>query len=116
MSTISTEPTKAETKSESPQTYSAPRIERLFDRLVLGGPMPYLIVAITLGITAFFTFYIKNFQMDASNDSILLENDPDLRYYNTSREVFGTDDYVVVVVNTKSEEDLFSDRTLKFIG
>lgn len=46
----------------------------------------------------FFGYHLRYFRMDASSDSLVLENDSDLKYYEATREVFGSDDYVVLAV------------------
>lgn len=84
---------------------------RLYKALVLTGPMPYMIIALSLGIVGFFAFYVKDFKMDASSDSLTLENDKDLEYYDESRRLFVSDDYVFVVLT--SAQDLFSEPTLQ---
>ena len=66
----------------------------LFERGVLG--MPAIILILTLCVAAFFGYYTKDFELDASSDSITLENDKDLLYYNETREIFGSDDYAGV--------------------
>ena len=86
---------------------------KIFDKLVLSGPMPYVVLLALLSATLFFSFFLKNFRMDASTDSIILENDADLHYYDESREIFGSDDYVFVVVQPSGE--LFAESTLRGI-
>lgn len=81
----------------------------LFDRVVLG--MPAIVLVLALGVTGFFGYFIKDFELDASSDSITLESDTDLRYYNETREIFGSDDYVVVPVTPKGE--LFTEESLR---
>ncbi len=39
---------------------------------------------------------IKNLNIDASPDSLLLENDPDLKYYREVHRHYGTDEYIIV--------------------
>ncbi len=82
---------------------------KIYDRLVLG--LWPLIVLLVLAITGFFITQLKYFRMDASSDSIVLENDKDLRYYDETRQIFGSDDYVVITVTPKQE--LFTESTLK---
>ncbi|MEK7793728.1 MAG: MMPL family transporter, partial [Candidatus Hydrogenedentota bacterium] len=94
----------AETAGQRKQTI----MMRLFDRTVL--EYPKTIVVATLIITAFFGYYVKDFKLDASGDSIVLENDQDLRYYNDTRDIFGSDDYVIITVTPK--DDLFTEATL----
>ncbi len=80
----------------------------LFERVVLG--VPILILLIVLAVASFFGYHMKDFELDASSDSITLENDKDLRYYNETREIFGSDDYVVVPVTPTG--DLFTEESL----
>jgi len=86
---------------------------RLYDRTVLQYPWFFLLVA--FGVFGFFSFYVKDFSLDASSESIVLENDSDLRYYSDTRELFGSDDYIFVTVTPPESEDLFSDKNLQVI-
>ena len=81
---------------------------RLYDRVVLGHPV--LVVILIVAAVGFLTYYLRNFTIDASSDSIVLENDADLKYYTYTRDVFGSDDYVFLTITPK--EDLFSEETL----
>jgi len=83
---------------------------RLYRKTFLAGPMPHIVIGIVLATTIFFGYYVKDFKMDASSDSITLENDKDLKYYDETRQVFGSDDFVFVVLTPR--EDLFSKTTL----
>ena len=56
---------------------------------------------------------IQNFQLDASSDSLVLENDADLRYYRVVKSRYGSDDYMVISYTPK--QDMFSDATLQAI-
>lgn len=85
---------------------------RIYDRIVLG--FWPLIVILVLAVTGFFITQLKDFRMDASSDSIVLENDKDLRYYDETRQVFGSDDYVVITVTPEGE--LFSEPKLELLG
>lgn len=80
----------------------------LYNKTVLG--VPYLALAVVLAFVLFFGYHIKDFKFDASSEAVILENDPDLRYYNTTRELFGSDDYVVIAFTP--HDDLFSEAIL----
>ena len=81
---------------------------RAFDRDVLGRPrLTLFLVALIVGISL---WYAQDFALDASSDSLLLENDRDLRYYRGIRARYGSDDYLVVTYTTKP--DLFAPATL----
>ena len=55
---------------------------QLYDRLVLGKPVATLLLVFL--ITAFFGWFVPDLKIDISADSLVLENDKDLRYYNAS--------------------------------
>ena len=65
-----------------------------YDSLVLKRP------AITLSlialIVAFFAYHAPAFRLDASADSLVLENDEALKYYRSIRARYGSDDYLIV--------------------
>ena len=86
--------------------------ERLYDRIVLGHPVVLLILI--LAMTGFFIFHIKDFKMDASSDSIVLENDTALRFYSETRKLFASDDSIFITVSPP--EGLFTEASLDRIG
>lgn len=61
-------------------------------------------------ITLVLAWFAPRFQLDASADSLLLEQDSDLRYYRNVVERYGSDDYLVVTYTAYG--DLFSAETL----
>ena len=85
------------------------RILNIYDRIVLGHPR--WVVGSLLILFAFFAFWIKDFRLDASADSLVLENDEDLRYSRSVSDRYGTDEFVVVTY--RPSEDLFSAASLE---
>ena len=81
-----------------------------FERLVLA--RPWLSLLLVFAVCAGFAAFTPRFQLDASADSLLLEADPDLRYYRVIRSRYGSDDYLIVTYTVGADTDLFSDRTL----
>lgn len=81
---------------------------RLYDLFILR--MPWLIVIASVALTVLLSVHIPKFKMDASSDSIVLENDRDLLYYDETRRMFGSDDYVFIAVTPR--ESLFADSTI----
>ncbi|MES9886331.1 MAG: MMPL family transporter, partial [Candidatus Sedimenticola sp. 6PFRAG1] len=67
----------------------------------------WLLLILVLGLSVYFA---KDFQLDASADSLVLENDKDLRYYRSIRARYGSDDFLVVTYSPR--DDLFSDPVL----
>ena len=67
-----------------------------------------------LGAMLLFAFgslwFAQDFRFDASADSLLLENDADLRYFRGTSARYGSDDYLVVTYTAK--DDLFSSSNL----
>jgi predicted RND superfamily exporter protein len=58
-------------------------------------------------------YYAKDFKLDASADSLLLEGDEGLRIFRESSERFGTQDFLFVTFIP--DQDLFSDSSLNQI-
>jgi len=81
---------------------------RLYYQWVLEKPRVWLgvIVLVMLG----FGFTVTNFKLDASSDSLVLENDEDLRYYRSVNKAYGTDDFLVITWTPKT--DLLSNESL----
>ena len=78
--------------------------ERLFlDRARLA------LLAIFL-VVGFFAVFADDFRLEASADSLLLENDRDLRYYRGITARYGSDDYLIVTYSP--QDDLFSPASL----
>jgi len=86
----------------------SPSLPALYDRLVLKHPLAILILAALL--VGFFSLYTPQFRLDASADSLVLENDRTLRYYRSTRARYGSDDYLIVTYTPRG--DLFSEAVL----
>jgi len=72
-----------------------------YDRMVLKQPLATLIV-LTAAIV-YFLLYIPDFELDASADSLVLENDSSLKYYRSIREQYGSDDFLIVTYSPRGE-------------
>ena len=53
-------------------------------------------IAIICSVLAFFLYFSKDFKLDASSDSLLLESDKDLKYLREVNERYGSKDYLVL--------------------
>ena len=84
------------------------RITSIYNTLVLRQPLATLI-ALTL-VIVYFLLYIPEFELDASADSLVLENDSSLKYYRIIRERYGSDDFLIVTYSP--EKELFSSAVL----
>ncbi len=84
---------------------------RLYKTLVIDRPVVALVLVAVL--VTFFSFHAPNFKLDASSESIVLENDQALKYYRASREVYGSDDFLIVAYTP--QDDLFSPSSLEHL-
>ena len=64
---------------------------------------PKLNITILLFISLFLGLGISNFKLDASSDTLLLENDPDLKLYRENSEKYGSNDFLIVTFSPKQE-------------
>ncbi|MDZ7753137.1 MAG: MMPL family transporter [Gammaproteobacteria bacterium] len=84
----------------------------LYFGLVLRRPVVALLMVGLFILAA--AWFARDFKLDASADSLLLENDADLRYYREIRERYGSDDFLFVTYTPHG--DMFSDATLAAVG
>jgi predicted RND superfamily exporter protein len=81
---------------------------RLMDRLVIDRPWIALLCVVV--VTGMFAWFIPRFQLDASADSLLLEDDADLRYYSGVVARYGSENFLVITYTAR--DDLFATDTL----
>ncbi len=72
---------------------------------------PWLPFAFVLIVSISFASYINDFELDASSDSLLLENDEDLRYYRGIKARYGDDEFLVATY--KPKQDLFATESIE---
>ena len=80
-----------------------------YDRIILGHPVITLIVMGLLVLTL--GYHAPQFRLDASADTLVLENDQSLKYYRSIKAIYGSDDSLFITYTPESE--LFSDAVLK---
>ena len=59
-------------------------------------------ITLLLIIAGFFVSQIPNFQLDASSDSLVLEGDENLAFYQRIKKNYGSDDYLVISYQVKN--------------
>ena len=64
---------------------------------------PKLILISLILIFSFSIYNAKNFQLDASADSLLLENDPDLNYLRSINERYSSEEFFVITYSPKKK-------------
>ena len=102
------------TPSSSPQSDSPLRsldgwLLRTFDSLVLGHPLISLVFALLL--SGFFLLQLPNFKLDASSESLVLENDDDLAYFREIADAYAAAEFLIIT--WAPNEPLLSDASLK---
>ena len=71
---------------------------------------PRTVIAVLVLVLCFFASFIKDFKLDASADSLLLEDDIDLRLFRETNERYRTKDFLFVTFTPK--ESIFTDPVL----
>ena len=56
----------------------------------------------------------SNLQLDASSDSLVLENDPDLKVYREMSNLFSDSDFLIVAL--RPNDGIFNTKSLQRIG
>ena len=72
---------------------------------------PKLIFFILLICLVGFGYYSKNFKLDASSETLLIEGDPDLKYLNQITKRYGAREFLVLTYTPM--EDMISSRSIK---
>jgi len=86
-------------------------LSKVYDRIVLGHPIVVLIV-LSL-VLSFFSYFAKDFKLDASTDSLLLEDDKDLKIFREINTRYNIKEFLFVTFTPN--EDLFSEGSLKIL-
>ena len=60
-------------------------------------------IAVVCCVLSFFLYFSKDFRLDASSDSLLLESDKDLKYLREINERYGSKDYLVLTYTPISD-------------
>lgn len=84
------------------------QIARAYYRATLD--YPFVVIALVLLLLVAAAHQAQHFRLDASSDSLVLENDADLLYDREIRARYGSDEFLVVTYNPRA--DLFSDDSL----
>ncbi len=72
---------------------------------------PKLVCFVILIVSLLFISQIKNFRLDASSDTLVLQNDSALQFYREVKTQYGSDDFLIMTFSP--DKDLFSSKTLQ---
>jgi len=86
-------------------------ISNIYKNIVLKNPKTVLIFIILIAL--FFGYNSKDFRLDASSETLLIEGDPDLKYLQEINEKFGSKDFLVLTLTPN--ESIISDNVINNI-
>ena len=84
------------------------KLSDMYFKWVIEKPV-WALIFVTLMVVGF-SYHIPNFKLDASAESLVLENDKALEYYRKISKVYGSDDFLVITYSPK--KDMMSDEVL----
>ena len=76
-------------------------ISKIYQNFILSRPK--IIILFILIIAVFFGYKSKDFRLDASSETLLIEGDPDLKYLQEINEKFGAKEFLVLTLTPKDE-------------
>ncbi|RUA20547.1 MAG: hypothetical protein DSY29_00010 [Alphaproteobacteria bacterium] len=82
---------------------------KIYESSIIEKPKFTLLVLIILLLS--FGYFTKDFQLDASSDTLLLENDPDLKYLREVNAKYGSKDFLVLTYTP--QDNLLAPDTIK---
>ena len=68
---------------------------------------------ILISVFLFFSFHVKNFQLDASSDTLILDGDEDLKKYRNIVNTYSSKDFLILTLT--DEEKIISNENINFI-
>ena len=71
---------------------------------------PKLILSVLIAVLVCFSYFSKDFRLDASSDTLLLEGDPDLEYLREVNKRYGAKEFLVLTYTPK--EPITSEATI----
>ena len=89
------------------------RLMGIYEKIILRHPVASIAAVLIIAIAM--AFGLPNFKLDASADSLTLENDTSLTYFRESLQRYGSSDFLVVTY-TPYEGDLFDDKNLQILA
>ena len=83
--------------------------EKIYKNSIIEKPKSVLLILVILLLG--FGYFTKDFQLDASSDTLLLENDPDLKYLREVNTKYGSKDFLILTYTAK--DSLLASDTIK---
>ena len=89
------------------------KISYIYKQYILDHPL--LVIFSLLAILALSVTNIKNFKLDASADTLILEDDVDLKIFRNTNEKYESYDFMILTLSDSSN-NVFSEDTLRLIS
>ena len=86
-------------------------ISSIYKSFILNKPKLVLLLIIITALI--FGYKSKDFRLDASSETLLIEGDPDLKYLQEINEKFGAKEFLVLTITPK--EKITSENTINNI-
>ena len=88
-------------------------LSKLYKNLILSNPKFVFILLIITLIS--FGYFSKEFKLDASSDTLLIDGDPDLKYLREINSKYGSKDFLVLTYTHSPNQgyDFKSENTIK---
>ena len=86
-------------------------ISKIYENFILSRPKITILFILILAV--FFGYKSKDFRLDASSETLLIEGDPDLKYLQEINEKFGAKEFLVLTLTPK--EEITSQNTINNI-
>ena len=83
-------------------------IANLYENTILKNPKSIFVVLLIILIN--FAYYSKDFRLDASSETLLIEGDPDLKYLNEINERYGSKEFLILTYTPN--EGMISDTSI----
>ena len=76
-------------------------LSRYYRNSVLAYPLAT--VFLCAAFILFLAYHISDFRLDASGDTLVLENDQSLKEYNLIKQQYGSDEFLVITYTPRQE-------------
>lgn len=86
-------------------------LSAIYKERILNNPIRVILVFLCLSLIA--AYYSPDFELDASGESLILENDQSLNYYREISQKYKSDDFIIITFQPKT--DLLSEDSLNAI-
>ena len=83
------------------------KISHIYAQYILGNPIVVILLLLIILIVSLKN--IENFKLDASADTLILEDDKDLKIFRETGQKYQTNDFLILTV-TDNEKDIFFTR------